>query len=219
LASWRAGPERLAAGRVAAFNDETADVARSNHERIAPARFAAVPSIVHRLALAAAGEVDAGISLTPRRDPCDIAGGHALFRGVGGDLVQLDGKPVTYAPSAWFRGCIGGRPGTVAELAGRKLDAPAQKEKRHPAWPKRRTSSAFMLSRAQGALLGQLTGDALGSVVEFQKAEAIRSRHPHGVGEITDGGTCNSSVSPRLEAGRQQAPASAACSIGRSEPP
>jgi hypothetical protein len=107
----------------------------------------------------------------------------------------------------------------VAELAGRKLDAPAQKEKRHPARPARRTSSAFMLSRAQGALLGQLTGDARGSVVEFQKAEAIRSRHPHGVREITDGGTCNSSVSPRLEAGRQQAPASAACSIGRSEPP
>jgi ADP-ribosylglycohydrolase/fructose-1,6-bisphosphatase/inositol monophosphatase family enzyme len=191
---WPLGaPDRgdLRPGRVVAFNDEAADYARSNHERIAPARFVAVPSIAYRLALAAAGEVDAGISLTSGLDPYDIAGGHAILRGVGGDLVQLDGKPVTYAPSVWFRGCIGGRPGTVAELVGRKLDAPARKEKRHPARPARRTASTFMLSRAQGALLGQLAGDALGSAVEFQKAEAIRSRHPHGVREITDGGTWN----------------------------
>jgi ADP-ribosylglycohydrolase/fructose-1,6-bisphosphatase/inositol monophosphatase family enzyme len=191
---WPLGaPDRgdLRPGRIVAFNDEAADFARSNHERIAPARFVAVPSIAYRLALAAAGEVDAGISLTSGLDPYDIAGGHAILRGVGGDLVQLDGKPITYAPSVWFRGCIGGRPGTVAELVGRKLDTPAQKEKRHPALPKHRNSSAFMLSRAQGALLGQLAGDALGSAVEFQKAEAIRSRHPDGVREITDGGTWN----------------------------
>ena len=36
------------------------------------------------------------------------------------------------------------------------------------------TSSA-VLSRAQGCLLGQLIGDSLGSLVEFQRPERIRS--------------------------------------------
>lgn len=38
--------------------------------------------------------------------------------------------------------------------------------------------------RAQGALLGQLAGDALGSMVEFQSASAIRAAHPEGLREI-----------------------------------
>jgi ADP-ribosylglycohydrolase len=46
-------------------------------------------------------------------------------------------------------------------------------------------------SRAQGCLLGQLTGDALGSLVEFQSPEEIRRRYPSGVRELADGGTWN----------------------------
>lgn len=45
------------------------------------------------------------------------------------------------------------------------------------------------LSRAQGCLLGQLAGDALGSLVEFQTCEAIRLRYPKGVRDLEDGGT------------------------------
>jgi len=45
------------------------------------------------------------------------------------------------------------------------------------------------LSKAQGCLLGQLAGDALGSLVEFQTPEAIRRRYPDGVRELADGGT------------------------------
>jgi len=45
------------------------------------------------------------------------------------------------------------------------------------------------LSRAQGCLLGQLAGDALGSLVEFQSPEQIRRKYPHGVRELADGGT------------------------------
>ena len=45
------------------------------------------------------------------------------------------------------------------------------------------------LSRAQGCLLGQLAGDALGSLVEFQSPEAIRRKYPNGVRELADGGT------------------------------
>jgi len=48
-----------------------------------------------------------------------------------------------------------------------------------------------MLSRAQGCLLGQLAGDALGSLVEFQSPEQIRRRYPDGVRSIVDGGTWN----------------------------
>jgi ADP-ribosylglycohydrolase len=38
-----------------------------------------------------------------------------------------------------------------------------------------------IVSRAQGCLLGQLAGDALGSMVEFQTAAAIRRRYPQGL--------------------------------------
>ena len=46
-------------------------------------------------------------------------------------------------------------------------------------------------SRAQGCLLGQLAGDALGSLVEFQTPEQIRREYPGGVRELADGGTWN----------------------------
>jgi len=45
------------------------------------------------------------------------------------------------------------------------------------------------LSRAQGCLLGQLAGDALGSLVEFEFPDEIRKAYPDGVREMTDGGT------------------------------
>jgi ADP-ribosylglycohydrolase len=48
-----------------------------------------------------------------------------------------------------------------------------------------------LLSRAHGCLLGQIAGDSLGSLVEFQSAEAIRQRYPGGVRTLADGGTWN----------------------------
>ena len=45
------------------------------------------------------------------------------------------------------------------------------------------------VNRAQGCLLGQLAGDALGSLVEFQSPEMIRRSYPNGVRELADGGT------------------------------
>ncbi len=50
---------------------------------------------------------------------------------------------------------------------------------------------AGILSRAQSCLLGQLTGDALGSLVEFQTPENIRRDYPSGVRKLADGGTWN----------------------------
>ncbi len=48
---------------------------------------------------------------------------------------------------------------------------------------------AEILSRAEGCLLGQLAGDALGSLAEFQSPSDIRRRYPDGVRELADGGT------------------------------
>jgi ADP-ribosyl-[dinitrogen reductase] hydrolase len=45
------------------------------------------------------------------------------------------------------------------------------------------------LSRAEGCLLGQLAGDSLGGLVEFQTPTEIRRRYPDGVSELADGGT------------------------------
>lgn len=47
------------------------------------------------------------------------------------------------------------------------------------------------LARARGCLLGQLAGDALGSLVEFQSPEEIHRSYPEGVRELADGGTWN----------------------------
>lgn len=46
-----------------------------------------------------------------------------------------------------------------------------------------------ILSRAQGSLLGQLVGDALGSLVEFQTSDEIKRNFPQGVRELANGGT------------------------------
>ena len=45
-----------------------------------------------------------------------------------------------------------------------------------------------VLSRAQGCVLGQLAGDALGSLVEFKDAETIRTLYPEGIRALADGG-------------------------------
>ncbi|MGV3552513.1 ADP-ribosylglycohydrolase family protein [Rhizobium sp.] len=50
---------------------------------------------------------------------------------------------------------------------------------------------ASIVDRAQGCLLGQLAGDALGSLVEFMRPEEIRTRYPSGVRDLADGGTWN----------------------------
>ncbi len=50
---------------------------------------------------------------------------------------------------------------------------------------------AETLSHAKGCLLGQLAGDSLGSLVEFQSPSEIRRKYPNGVRELADGGTWN----------------------------
>jgi len=176
---------------------------RANAELTAPARFRPTPGLAYRLALMAAGEAEAAVSLAGPSS-WDMAGGHALIRAFGGTLVNEDGEPIAYAldgtlakPCRW---CIAGHPDAAQELASRDWGAlsrlkPAKPQGPELVWPWARYPRApvptRMLHRAQGALLGQLAGDALGSLVEFQDAASVRSEYPNGPWELVDGGTWN----------------------------
>lgn len=50
------------------------------------------------------------------------------------------------------------------------------------------TADTETISRAEGCLLGQIAGDSLGSLVEFQYPFEIRRQYPGGVRELADGG-------------------------------
>ncbi len=159
---------------------------------VAPGRYLTVPGIAYRLALAAAGDGEAGVSLNSPGD-WDYAGGHALLRSVGGAFVDQDGCPVTYGAggASGTRACFGGAPALLPELARRPWGSVLA----HDAgavgllalcWPERgqAVADAGLLERAQGCLLGQLAGDALGSMVEFQGTAAIGARYPRGLRAI-----------------------------------
>jgi len=190
LASWAGQPHEpqvYGVGTVIALNEEAGDFASFNHAKLTPASALAMPSIAYRLALAASGEVDVAVSLTSGLDPYDLAGGHALLNAVGGGLVQLYGDPIVYGPRSTFQGCIGGRPELLEETIKRRLGA-GTRVARNPARPARRIEAVETLRRAQGVLLGQLAGDALGALVEFQSAGEIHRHHPHGIVDLSTGG-------------------------------
>lgn len=171
--------------------------AEPNAAAVAPARFRALPSIAWRLALAAAGDAAAAVSLNGPGD-WDYAAGHALLRAVGGDLWDERGRPVRYGPDGRSRvgWCFGGGEAVCRELARRDWDAVLRAPKLSRAdvglaslAPGRCVRDAGMLSRAQGCLLGLVAGDSLGARVEFQSAAAIAAAHPQGVRDLVDGGT------------------------------
>lgn len=175
---------------ILGLNEKAGDYAAHNHVLFAPAGMRALPSIAYRLALAAAGEVDVALSLTQGLDSYDIAAGHALIAAVGGVLVELDGAAITHGKRHHFTGCIGGRPELAAEVVHRRPRT-GTAVPRHPAKPSRRIAATGPLRWAQGAMLGLLVGDALGSQVEFQSPAAIRARHPEGLRALLPGGTWN----------------------------
>jgi ADP-ribosylglycohydrolase/fructose-1,6-bisphosphatase/inositol monophosphatase family enzyme len=173
-------------------------------ETIYPFRYRAFPSIAYRLALAAVGDGDAAISWHNPGD-WDYAAGHALLRGAGGIFVNEEGREVTYASdgASKVKRCFGGHPALVRDLWQRSW---GQVQSRHFNKTTSHSNSPFLfarlkaghavtdaslLSRAQGALLGQVAGDALGSQVEFSDPVTIRNRYPLGVRKMEDGGTWN----------------------------
>ena len=53
------------------------------------------------------------------------------------------------------------------------------------------TNTQERVIRAQGCLLGQLAGDSLGSLVEFQSSASIKRQYPERIRDMEDGGTWN----------------------------
>jgi ADP-ribosylglycohydrolase/fructose-1,6-bisphosphatase/inositol monophosphatase family enzyme len=171
---------------------------RENATLLAPARFRTCASIAYRLALVAAGEAAGTASLQPL-DGHDVAAGHALLRGAGLVLLDLDGAEVRHRPAgrSFIGPVVAGAPAVARELADRlgRLPGgdpppPLVLDLCRPL-PGRPAGDVPLLRRAQGAMLGQLCGDALGSLVEFQSAEEIAEDWPEGVRELLDGGTWN----------------------------
>ena len=166
---------------------------------VTPARFRAVPSIAHRLALVAAGEAAAAVSLNGP-SAWDYAAGHALLRGAGATLLDEQGREVTYAADARSR-CVyafGGREAVARVFLSRPwhtlgMNAQDRRGEDFPArlLKGRAEADAGRLARAQGCLLGQLAGDNLGALVEFAREADIRRSHPDGPRRLVDGGVWN----------------------------
>jgi ADP-ribosylglycohydrolase/fructose-1,6-bisphosphatase/inositol monophosphatase family enzyme len=160
----------------------------------APARFRTLPSIAHRLAVAAVGEAAAATSIHSP-GAWDYAAGHALVRGAGGVLLDERGRDVIYAEDgeSGTRFAFAGAPAVAAELAVRPWE-----EVRAGSWGSHRparlergrnVADAGLLSRAQGCLFGQIAGDSLGSLVEFASAQEVAERYPDGGPRLlADGG-------------------------------
>lgn len=158
---------------------------------VTPSRFVGVPSIAYRLALVAAGDNVATVSLNYLR-AWDFAAGHALIRAAGGIVLDEHGADITYpsegegAASQVFAG----GPAAVDALLRRPWDrvsrsgfgdaAPPPETYPVRAAPGKLLHSAGVLSRAQGCILGQLAGDSLGALVEFQSAASIAAAYPDG---------------------------------------
>jgi ADP-ribosylglycohydrolase/fructose-1,6-bisphosphatase/inositol monophosphatase family enzyme len=165
-----------------------------------PARYRSVPSIAHRLALVAAGEASAAVSLFAPGS-WDYAGGQALLRSAGALLVDEEGREVSYAAdgSSQCARAFAAWPGVAERLARQPWESVGKRALAArgggPFGPGSRpvpgetVSDPGLLSRAHGCLLGQVVGDSLGSLVEFDAAEKVARRYPDGPRLLEDGGT------------------------------
>jgi ADP-ribosyl-[dinitrogen reductase] hydrolase len=161
-----------------------------------PARYRTVPSIAHRLALAAAGEGAVAVSLN-WPGSWDYAAGQALLGAVGGVLIDEQGREVGYTAEGRSRSAavFGGRREAAASLVSRPWHTLGMSGRDHgrDGFPVRmRPGEAVLdparLARAHGCILGQLAGDSLGALVEFQAGEQVRHRYPDGPRRLEDGG-------------------------------
>lgn len=159
---------------------------------VAPARYIAMPSVAYRLARIAAGDGVATASIHGVNE-YDIAAGAALIGAAGGTVLDASGREIAFfgAPDSRVSGCFAGAPEAARRLAEFDWHSLEKEAKGVPkvsvGFP--RPAQDPKLSRAQGCLLGQLAGDSLGSLVEFQSAADIARAHPEGVRDLADGGT------------------------------
>ena len=158
---------------------------------VAPARFVSHPSIAYRLARVAAGDGVAAVSVNCP-EGLDYAGGHALLRGAGGVLLDETGREVTYDQDgeSQVAGCFGGAPKAARTLVTQSSRSRGPSQVPRPvvrsSWPRAVEDDA--VDRAKGGLFGQVIGDNLGALVEFQEEHDIARFYPDGVTNLSDGG-------------------------------
>lgn len=158
---------------------------------VQPARYVAMPSIAYRLARVAAGDGVATVSIHGVKE-YDVAAGMALIAAAGGVSLDREAREIRLEGNSTrqLSGCFAGAPAAARVLAGfdwAKLEAEPRREARvNLSFP--RKLSDGRLARAQGALLGQVIGDSLGSLVEGKPAVEIAHLYPDGVRELFDGG-------------------------------
>ena len=181
----------LKAGTIVFLNHRAGMIPVASGAAVAPARFVSLPSIAYRLARVAVGDGVAAVSLSAPGG-LDYAAGHALLRGAGGVLLDEDGQDVTYSADgeSYVLRCFGGAPEPARELATRSWRSARREEPSRAmvalSWP--RTVDDGILDRAKGCLFGQVIGDNLGALVEFQTEEEIADAYPDGVRDLHDGG-------------------------------
>ena len=197
----RTWPDRPNAGCTALISQEADRKADANASILSPMRYRTVPGIAYRLALLAAGEGELAVSLNAPTG-WDIAGGHALLIGSGGDVFDRLGEPVIYDATgrpqrADLSTCFGGTRAIVSHYVERPWHSVLQQSGVSAAKylsflsPGKIVADPGLLERAQGCLLGQFAGDALGSLVEFSGPEEISTRYPSGPSDLEDGGCWN----------------------------
>jgi ADP-ribosylglycohydrolase len=161
-------PERLSGLDVVLVSGGGDRAARANLECTRPARVMSIPSIAHRLARVAAGEAAATTSLYSPKT-WDFAAGHCLILAAGGALLDSNGKEPVYDDEAFGTSprLFAGSRAVALELSTRNWDL-AFRSERETSMPivrltrGRAVADPLLLSRAQGALLGQVLGSALG---------------------------------------------------------
>ena len=161
-------PERLSELDVVLVSGGGDRAARANLLCTKPARVMPIPSIAHRLAKVAAGEAAATTSLYSPKT-WDFAAGHCLILAAGGALLDSHGNEPAYDDEAFGTSprLFAGSKAVALELSSRNWDI-AFRSERETSMPivrlvkGRAVADPLLLSRAQGALLGQLLGSALG---------------------------------------------------------
>jgi ADP-ribosylglycohydrolase/fructose-1,6-bisphosphatase/inositol monophosphatase family enzyme len=183
--------KKLAPGEFVFATASTALRPQTWLQAVSPARYIALPSIAYRLARIAAGD---GVATLSVHGVCeyDVAAGLALIRAANGVLLDAEGREVTKLQGrqdSRLSGCFAGAPEAARKLQRFDWSRLEQEPRREPrvqlGFPRRLDAR---LPRAQGAFLGQVIGDSLGSRVEAKPAGEIAKLFPGGLRELGDGG-------------------------------
>jgi fructose-1,6-bisphosphatase/inositol monophosphatase family enzyme len=113
--------QQLASGNQVLMSTSASQRPEASAALVAPASFIPMTSIAYRLARVAAGDAVATLTLHGAQS-WDIAAGHALLLGAGGELYDERGLPVRYGVNGEGEvgACFGGAPSAALELVTRK---------------------------------------------------------------------------------------------------